>query len=69
MTLEMDEVDFNFVCRVLAKAKATFEDRMMDTSLSEPFRNHFRESAKMANTARDIMFDAKHDGEKKGGAE
>lgn len=69
MTLKIDEVDFNFVCRVLCKAKAEFEDRMMDTSLSESFRNHFRESAKMANAAHDIMFDAKRDGAKEGGAE
>lgn len=69
MILKIDEVDFNFVSRVLCKAKATFEDRMMDTSLSESFRNHFRESAKMANTARDILYDAKHDAENEGGAE
>lgn len=67
MILKIDEVDFNFVCTVLCKAKAEFEGRMTDTSLSEAFRNHFRESAKMANAARDMLFDAKHDGEAKGG--
>lgn len=69
MILKIDEVDFDFVCKVLCKAKCYFEERMMDTSISEGYRNNFRESAKMANAARDMMFDAKHDGEKEGGAE
>lgn len=67
MILKIDEVDFGFVCTVLCKAKCCFEERMMDTSISEAYRNHFRESAKMANAARDMLFDAKHDGEANGG--
>lgn len=63
MTLKLDEVDFNFICRVLSKAKAEFMDRMMDTSITERYRNHFRESAKMANAAREMMFAAKREEE------
>jgi hypothetical protein len=63
MKLNIDEVDFEFVCRVLCKARAAFENRMTDTSISESYRDHFRESAKMANTAHDIMIAAKHAGE------
>ncbi len=67
MILKLDEVDFDFICRILSRAKAEFKDRMMDTSISEGYRNHFRESAKMANAARDMMFNAKQDAEKEGG--
>ena len=63
MTLKLDEVDFDFICRVLSKAKAEFKDRMMDTSISEGYRNHFRESAKMANAAREMMFTARREAE------
>ena len=69
MILKLDEVDFDFICRVLSRAKAEFKDRMMDTSISEGYRNHFRESAKMANAARDMMFNAKREAEKEGGAQ
>ena len=69
MMLKLDEVDFDFICRVLSRAKAEFKDRMMDTSISEGYRNHFRESAKMANAARDMMFNAKREAEKEGGAQ
>lgn len=69
MILKLDEVDFDFICRVLSKAKAEFKDRMMDTSISEGYRNHFRESAKMANAARDIMVNARREAEKEGGAQ
>lgn len=68
MILKLDEVDFDFICRVLSKAKAEFKNRMMDTSISEGYRNHFRESAKMANAARDMMFNARREAEKEGGA-
>lgn len=63
MTIKLDEVDFDFICRVLSKAKAEFKDRMTDTSISEGYRNHFRESAKMANAAREMMFTAKREAE------
>ena len=69
MILKLDEVDFDFICRVLSKAKAEFKNRMMDTSISEGYRNHFRESAKMANAARDMMFNARREAEKEGGAQ
>jgi len=67
MILKIDEVDFDFICRVLSRAKAEFKERMLDTSITERYRNHFRESAKMANAARDMMFAAKRDAEKEGG--
>ena len=63
MILKIDEVDFYFICRVLSKAKAEFKNRMMDTSISEGYRNHFRESAKMANAAWEMMFAAKREAE------
>ena len=63
MTLKLDEVDFEFICRVLSRAKAEFKERMMDTSITERYRNHFRESAKIANAAREMMFAAKREAE------
>lgn len=67
MTLKIDEVDFDFVCNVLGKALAEFKNRMTDTSISERYRNHFRELAKMADEAFDMMFDANREAEKEGG--
>lgn len=63
MKLIIDEVDFDFICRVLSRAKAEFKERMLDTSITERYRNHFRESAKMANAAREMMFTAKREAE------
>ena len=67
MKLNIDEVDFDFVCTILSKAGAEFKNRMTDTSISTRYRNHFRELAKMAYEAFDMMFAAKRRAKKEGG--
>ena len=65
MKLEIDEIDFNFVTQILSRAKVTHESLMTDPNLCQTNRDRHRENAKMAQTARDLMIEAK----KKGGAE
>ena len=65
MKLEIDETDFQFVTRILCRAKLTHEQLMASPDLCQVVRDRQREYAKMAQTAYDLMYEAK----KKGGAE
>ena len=65
MKLEIDETDFNFVTQILCRAKVTHESLMTDPNLCQTNRDRHRENAKMAQTAHDLMYEAK----KKGGEE
>lgn len=64
MILEIDETDFQFVTQILCRARVTYASMMTDPNISQTVRNRYRENAKIAETARDLMYDAK----RKGGA-
>ena len=64
MKLEIDEIDFQFVTQILCRAKVNFASLMTDPNYCQTVRDRYRENAKMAQTARDLMYEAK----KKGGA-
>lgn len=59
MILEIDETDFQFVTQILCRARVTYESMMTDPNISQTARNRHRENAKIAETARDLMYDAK----------
>ena len=63
MKLEIDEVDFSFITSILCRAKLTFESLGCDHNVCAANRDRYREDAKMARQAREMMYDAK----KKGG--
>lgn len=64
MRLEIDEVDFGFITSMLCREKLMFESLGCDHDVCAANRDRYREDAKMARQAREMMFDAK----KKGGA-
>ena len=64
MKLEIDETDFGFITSILCRAKLTFESLGCDHNVCAANRDRYREDAKMARQAREMMFDAK----RKGGA-
>ena len=63
MKLEIDETDFGFITHILCRAKLMFESLGCDHNVCAANRDRYREDAKMARQAREMMFDAK----KKGG--
>lgn len=63
MKLEIDEVDFYFITNILCRAKLTFESLGCDHNVCAANRDLYREDAKMAQQARNMMYDAR----KKGG--
>ena len=63
MTLEIDEIDYDFVRQVLMRAKGTHESLMVSPDLCQIVRDRHRENAKMAQTAFDMMYEAKKKGE------
>lgn len=62
MRLEIDETDFRFVTQILCRAKSTHESLMVDPNLCQIVRDRHRENAKMAQTAFDLMYEAKEKG-------
>ncbi len=64
MTLKIDETDFGFITSILCRARLTFDSLGCDHNVCAANRDRYREDAKMARQAREMMYDAK----KKGGA-
>lgn len=62
MKLEINETDFNFITRILYRAKVTHESLMTSPGICEVVRDRQREYAKMAQTAYDLMHKAKKEG-------
>lgn len=67
MRLEIDEVDFGFITNILCRAKIVFEDLGHSHDVCAKNRDRFREDAKMARQAREMMYAAKVNIEKEGG--
>ena len=59
MTLEIDEVDFGFITRILCRASLVFEQLGCSHDVCAKKRDRYREDAKMANQARRMMYEAK----------
>lgn len=64
MKLEIDEVDFSFITNILCRAKLVFASLGCSHDICEVNRNRYREDAKMARQARDML----HAAQKEGGA-
>ena len=59
MQLEIDEVDFNFITSILNRASLMFEDLGKSHNVCAVNRDRYREDAKMAIQARDMMYNSK----------
>ena len=59
MTLEIDEVDFGFITHILCRAKVVFESLGSNHDVCAVNRDRYREDAKMAEQARQMMYKAK----------
>lgn len=59
MKLEIDETDFGFITTILCRAKLMFESLGCNHNVCATNRDRYREDAKMARQAREMMFDAK----------
>ena len=68
MRLEIDEVDFGFITNILCRAKIFFEELGHSHNVCSTNRDRFREDAKMAQQAREMMYAAKEKVGKEGGA-
>ena len=68
MKLEIDKVDFGFITNTLCRAAVVFEGLGRSHDVCAKNRDRYREYAEMALQARNMMYDAKHDAEKEGGA-
>lgn len=55
MTIELDEIDRNYIRDVLAKCRGILEMRMSDPDVCEKNRDRSREYAKMVKQAIDIL--------------
>lgn len=64
MKLEIDEVDFGFITKILCRASLVFEQLGSSHDLCEANRDRCREDAKMAKQARQMMYEAKEGGAK-----
>lgn len=62
MILEIDEVDFSFITNILCRAKIVFASLGCSHDICEVNRDRYREDAKMAQQARNMMYDAKKEG-------
>lgn len=65
MILEIDEVDFSFITNILCRAKIVFASLGCSHDICEVNRDRYREDAKMAQQARNMMYDAKKEGGEK----
>lgn len=65
MKLEIDKVDFGFITNILCRAAIIFEELGCSHDVCAKNRDRYREDAKMALQARNMMYDAKY---KEGGA-
>lgn len=64
MTLEIDEVDFGFITNILCRASLVFEQLGSSHDVCAQNRDRYREDAKMAKQARQMMYEAKEGGAK-----
>ena len=64
MKLEIDEVDFGFITKILCRASLVFEQLGSSHDVCAKNRDRYREDAKMAKQARQMMYEAK-EGENK----
>lgn len=62
MTLEIDEVDFGFITDILCRASLVFEQLGSSHDVCATNRDRYREDAKMAKQARQMMYEAKKGG-------
>ena len=62
MILEIDETDFGFITTILCRAKLTFESLGCDHNVCAANRDRYREDAKMARQAREMLYRAKKEG-------
>ncbi len=65
MKIEIDEVDFRFITNILCCAKIVFESIGCSHDVCAANRDRYREDAKMAQQAMDMMYDAKQKGDAK----
>ena len=63
MTIEIDEVDFGFITNILCRASLVFKQLGSSHDVCAKNRDRYREDAKMAQQARDMMYDAKQKGD------
>lgn len=64
MKLEIDEVDFGFITNILCRASLVFERLGSGHDICAKNRDRYREDAKMAQQAREMMYKAKEGGAK-----
>lgn len=64
MILEIDEVDFGFITNILCRASLVFERLGSSHDVCAQNRDRYREDAKMAKQARQMMYEAKKGGAK-----
>lgn len=62
LNIEIDEVDFGFITSVLCRAKVVFELLGSSHGVGAVNRDRYREDAKMAQQAREMMYAAKEGG-------
>lgn len=59
MTIEIDEVDFGFITDILCRATFVFQQLGSSHDVCAKNRDRYREDAKMAQQAREMMYAAK----------
>lgn len=64
MKLEIDEVDLGFITSILGRAKIVFEELGHSHDVCSTNRDRYREDAKMAQQAREMLYAAKKGGGK-----
>lgn len=62
MTLEIDEVDFGFITDILCRASLVFKQLGSSHDVCAMNRDRYREDAKMAKQARQMMYDKAKEG-------
>ena len=62
MTLEIDEVDFGFITNILCRASLVFEQLGSSPDICAKNRDRYREDAKMAKQARQMMYEKQRKG-------
>jgi hypothetical protein len=62
VTLEFDEVDFGFITSILCRASLVFEQLGSSHDVCAKNRDRYREDAKMAKQARQMMYDKAKEG-------
>lgn len=63
MKIEIDKVDFGFITNILCRAALVFESLGRSHDVCAANRDRYREDAKMAYQAREMLYAAKKGGE------